>query len=107
MKSGGPGASPARLLIVCALLSSCRPDPPAHAPQEAAEVKPDIEQVLARHTPELMRIPGVQGTALALCDGAPCIRIFILDDSVRARLPASLDGHTVSAVVTGAFRTTD
>lgn len=65
-----------------------------------------IEQVVAARTPELMRIPGVQGVGQALCDDVPCIRVYIVNDSVRSRLPAQLDGYTVSAVVTGPITTT-
>ena len=69
-------------------------------------VKEDIEAVLERRTPELMRRAGVQGVGQALCDGRPCIRVYLLDESVAASLPDSLDGYPVSTVVTGPVRTT-
>lgn len=64
----------------------------------------DIEEVVARRTPELMRIPGVSGVGQALCDQSPCIRVYIVSESVRARVPQTLDGFEVSVVVTGVIR---
>jgi hypothetical protein len=69
-------------------------------------VKETIEQVLVRRTPELMRIPGVQGVGQALCDGSPCIRVYLADSTVIARLPDTVDGYVVSSVVTGVIRAT-
>ena len=63
-----------------------------------------IEDVLARHSPALMRIDGVEGVGQALCDSTPCIRVYIRTDSVLARLPKTLEGYDVDAVVTGAVR---
>ena len=60
-----------------------------------------IDSIIERHSPELMAIPGVLGVGQALCGDSPCIRLYIQDDSVRSRLPASLHGVTVDAVVTG------
>ncbi len=65
-----------------------------------------IEQVLAAHTDSLMAVPGVAGTAIGLCDGAPCIRVFLADSSAetRRRIPAQLEGYPVRAEVTGPIR---
>lgn len=63
-----------------------------------------IEQVLAAHNDSLMSLPGVVGTAIGVCDGAPCIRVFLADTSAAARVPARLEGYTVKAEVTGRFR---
>lgn len=51
-----------------------------------------------------MAIAGVVGVGQALCDSTPCIRVYITSDSTRARLPKSLEGVPVDAVVTGPFR---
>jgi hypothetical protein len=54
-----------------------------------------------RHTPELIKIPGVVGTATALgADGQPVVRIFTERPGV-AGLPARLDGLPVEVQVTG------
>ncbi|MGH7476747.1 MAG: hypothetical protein ACRELD_10685 [Longimicrobiales bacterium] len=65
-----------------------------------------IEQVLEEHTPRLMRIAGVVGVGQALCAGAPCIRVYIVDQASAAQLPKTLDGYAVSPVVTGTIRPT-
>ena len=53
-----------------------------------------------------MSQPGVVGTAIGLCDGAPCIRVFIADASAPAgqSIPARLEGYPVRVEVTGRFR---
>ncbi len=54
-----------------------------------------------RHTPELIKIPGVVGTATALgADGQPVMRIFT-ERSGIAELPARLEGLPVEVKVTG------
>jgi hypothetical protein len=53
-----------------------------------------------------MALPGVVGTAVGLCDGAACIRVFLTDSSAaaRARIPAQLEGYPVKVEVTGPIR---
>jgi len=65
-----------------------------------------IREVLATHTDSLMALPGVVGTAVGLCDGVPCIRVFLVDSSAaaRARIPAQLEGYPVRVEVTGPIR---
>ncbi len=50
-----------------------------------------------------MALPGVVGTAVGLCDGVPCIRVFLADSSAaaRGRIPAQLEGYPVKIEVTG------
>src|SRR5438093_6421978 len=44
----------------------------------------------------LMALPGVVGTAVGLCDGVACIRVFLADSSAAARgsIPARSEEHT-------------
>ena len=65
-----------------------------------------IEEVLVAHTDSLMALPGVVGTALGLCDGAPCIKVFVADSAAarRGRIPDRLEGHPVKIEVTGIIR---
>ena len=65
-----------------------------------------IEAVLAAHTDSLMALPGVVGTAIGLCDGVPCIRVFLADANAAARrpLPEALEGYPVKVEVTGPIR---
>ena len=74
---------------------------------DTADASRTIDEVLAAHTDSLMAMPGVVGTAIGLCDGAPCIRVLLADSStaVRRRIPPQLEGYRVSAEVTGPFRT--
>ena len=53
-----------------------------------------------------MALPGVVGTAVGLCDGVPCIRVFLADSSAAARgsIPAQLEGYPVKAEFTGPIR---
>jgi len=64
-----------------------------------------IEDVLTMHNDSLMAIPGVVGTAIGRCDGAPCIRVFMRDTASarRAQLAERLDGYVLRVEVTGAF----
>ena len=62
-----------------------------------------IDEVLDMHSPDLMSIPGVKGTAMGLCKEMPCIHVFIErnTDQIRGLLPCELDGYKVRAVVSG------
>jgi hypothetical protein len=65
-----------------------------------------IEDVLAAHTDSLMAIRGVVGTAIGLCDRAPCIRVFVVDSTVarRGSIPDRLEGFPVRTEVSGSLR---
>jgi hypothetical protein len=112
-KVGGPVVVPARSapaarawLGVALLLAACSSGGADRTGREDDAVAADIEAVLERRTPELMRIEGVQGVGQALCDDSPCIRVYVLDAAAQARVPARLDGIPVSTVITGVIRTT-
>jgi hypothetical protein len=62
-----------------------------------------IEAVLAAHTDSLMAVPGVLGTAIGRCDGAPCIRVLVsrVTEDVQRRVPSRLEGFPVRIDVTG------
>ena len=65
-----------------------------------------IDEVLDAHTDSLMALPGVVGTAIGLCDGERCIKVFLADSSpaTKGRIPARLEGYRVVAEVTGPIR---
>jgi hypothetical protein len=94
----------ARWLLLAAVGAACSSPPP----RQETERMPSrsIEDVLAAHTDSLLAIPGVVGTAIGRCDGAPCIRVFVADSAAaeRARLGPTLEGHPVRVEVTGPFR---
>ena len=60
-----------------------------------------IQDVLAAHNDSLLALPGVVGTAIGLCDGSPCIRVFVADAAAaqRTRVPDRLEGYVVRVEV--------
>ncbi len=65
-----------------------------------------IEQALTDHTDSLMALPGVVGTAQGLCNGQPCIKIFVVKKTpeLLTRIPAEIDGYAVAVEETGEIR---
>lgn len=65
-----------------------------------------IEQVQEEHTDEWMAIPGVEGTAIGLFDGKPCIKVFTSSKTqqLRAKIPSIVEGYPVIIEETGEFR---
>ena len=106
---GGTGASPFRRFVhvgaAVLLVSACSTTEDGAGTPEGM-VSETIEQVLVKRTPELMRMAGVQGVGQGLCNDKPCIRVYVADSAAAGRLPSTLDGYTVSPVVTGTFRAT-
>jgi hypothetical protein len=64
-----------------------------------------IDEVLAEHTPALMKLPGVRGTAQGIHAGKECIKVLVERDSprLRMRIPDRLEGYPVEVEVTGRF----
>ncbi len=65
-----------------------------------------IEQVIKQHTPNLMSVPGVTGTAQGLCNGKPCIKVFVkkMNQQIKEQVPKKIEGYTVKVEETGSFR---
>ncbi len=65
-----------------------------------------IEDVLKKHTNELMSIPGVVGTAQGLCNGKPCIKVFVIKKTLELdkNIPGILEGYKVVVEETGEIR---
>ncbi len=77
------------------------------APTDSTRMtSPSIETVLAAHTPKLMSIPGVVGTAQGEEQGAPCILVFVVkkDERIRREIPSSLEGYPVRIDEVGEIR---
>jgi hypothetical protein len=72
-------------------------------------MRPSIEAVQGAHTDSLMRIPGVVGTAIGLCDGKPCIKVLVVraTPELRKAIPDSLEGYRVILDETGTVRPQD
>ena len=91
-------------LVVAVALASCTCRGGREETQ--AVTSKTIEAVLAAHSDSLMALPGVVGTAIGLCDGAPCIRVFLADSgaAARRRIPQELEGYPLKVEVTGPIR---
>lgn len=65
-----------------------------------------IDEVLAAHSDSLMALPGVVGTAVALCDRERCIKVLVADSTpeTSSRVPSRLEGYRVVVEVTGTLR---
>lgn len=77
------------------------------APNRGATVAArSIDQVLAAHNDSLMALPGVVGSAVGLCDGERCIKVYLADSNpdTRRRIPSHLEGYRVAVEVTGTIR---
>jgi hypothetical protein len=68
--------------------------------------KKTIEEVLKEHTNKLMSLPGVVGTGQGLCNGQPCIKVFVSRKTgkLEQRIPKNLDGYPVVIQETGKFK---
>jgi hypothetical protein len=65
-----------------------------------------IEEVLRDRTDHLMGVPGVVGIAQGLCDGRPCIKVFVAKKTpaLLEAIPDSVEGYPVDVEETGEFR---
>jgi hypothetical protein len=90
-------------LLLAAVVAACG-SRPTRTETERMPTR-SIEEVLAAHNDSLMATPGVVGTAIGLCDGEPCIRVFVVDSAAaaRVRLEPRLDGHPLRVEVSGSF----
>jgi hypothetical protein len=72
-------------------------------PPAVTKAPKTIDAVLAAHSDSLMAVPGVLGTAVGRCNGAPCIRVLVsrVNDEIRRRVPSTLEGYPVHIDVTG------
>jgi len=62
-----------------------------------------IQEVLKAHTPELMSIPGVVGTALGEDKGELCIKVLVIEKTpeLMKKIPSTLEGFPVVIQQTG------
>ena len=68
--------------------------------------KPIVE-VLKGHAKTLMSIPGVVGAGQGLCEGKPCIKVFVIKKTpdLEEKIPKTLDGYPVVIEETGKVKT--
>ena len=75
-------------------------------PPGASVPRSTIQEVLRRHTPELMRIPEVIGTGQGERHGRPVILVLAahVTPELKARVPQALEGWPVELHETGEVR---
>jgi len=68
-----------------------------------------LEEVLKEHASGLIAISGVVGTAQGLCDGQPCIGVFIVEraEELLSQIPVEIEGYRVEVQETGEFHKSD
>lgn len=84
-------------MMLLPLLEHCTP------PEDKSLPPSPVAQVLQRHTPRLMSISGVVGTAEGECAGRPCILVLVerMTPALRQAIPDQLEGIPVEIRETG------
>lgn len=67
------------------------------------------KQIQEEHMREWMAIPGVEGTAIGLYKGKPCIKVFssVKPQKLKGKIPSSVEGYPAIIEETGTFRALD
>ncbi len=65
-----------------------------------------IKGALKKHTRDLMSMPGVVGTGQGLCEGKPCIKVFVIEKTpdLNQKIPKTLEGYPVVVEETGEIK---
>ena len=94
------------LLVIAIIIMACVNKKVADLQGENAMAAKTIQEVLKEHTTELMSLPSVVGTAQGLCDGKPCIKVFVIKKTpeLDQKIPDTLEGHPVMIEETGEIR---
>ena len=68
-----------------------------------------LERVLEEHREQLMALPGVVGTAMGLCAGEPCIKVFVVEKTgdLLKQIPTEIEGYQVAIDETGEIKALD
>ncbi len=77
--------------------------------EEMTLTEPSIEAAQQRLTERVMNLPGVVGTAIGECDGAPCIKVLVADltPELEDAIPSEFEGFRVEIDETGEIRALD
>jgi len=105
MRSATGWTAPALILLASCTGSGSRGE---RAPPEVP-VERSIEEIQDAFTPEWMALPGVVGTGIGLCDGRPCIKVFVAGPagSLEGRIPSAVEGYAVELERTDRFQARD
>ena len=73
--------------------------------EEEMSTRP-IEEVLDEHTEQWMSIRGVVGAGVGVCDGKPCIKVYVVEKTpeVERRIPDTVRGYRVVLEESGEIR---
>jgi hypothetical protein len=93
------------MILICSMVTCANES--GKNPWEGTQVsRKTIEEVLKAHISELMSIPGVVGTGQSLCNGQPCIKIYVSrkTEELEQKIPKTLEGYPVVIQETGEFK---
>ena len=73
--------------------------------EETTAMAPNIEAAQAKLTDRVMALPGVVGIGIGECEGAPCIKVFVVRETeeLDRQIPSTFEGFPVEMQVTGEF----
>jgi len=74
--------------------------------EETTSMAPNIEAAQAKLTDRVMALPGVVGIGISECEGAPCIKVFVVQETEELghQIPSTFEGFPVITQVTGGIR---
>ena len=66
----------------------------------------ELRKVLEKHRERLLTVSGVVGVGEGICDGKPCIRVFVTRKNPRVarNIPGTIGGYEVTIEETGEFK---
>ena len=96
-------------LWFAATMVSCSREEAINGQEDPSMPNKSLEEILQEYTDSLMTMSGVVGTAQGLCDGEPCIRVFVIkkSDELMGQIPPMIEGYPVDVQETGEFRKLD
>ena len=96
-------------IITAGNLAGCFYTGPTELEKGQSMPERTIGQVQEEYTDAWMAIPGVEGTAIGLYEGKPCIKIFTSSkpQQLRNKIPSTIEGYPVIVEETGEFRALD
>ncbi len=96
-------------LWFAATMVSCSREQAEIGQEDSSMPNKSLEEILQEYTDSLMTMSGVVGTAQGLCDGEPCIRVFVIkkSDELMGQIPPMIEGYPVDVQETGEFRKLD
>ncbi len=74
--------------------------------EETTSMTPTIEAAQAKLTDRVMALSGVVGIGIGECEGAPCIKVFVVRETeeLGRQIPSTFEGFSVVTQVTGEIR---